>query len=666
MTESFFSAEGAIPEGESQQDLMGGKWWVKATFRREKGRIYISWGFNKQIREEIKLMEGTHWCGADDPTMKAWWYVTDSVRNHFQFAYLMGKNPYRHYDLPLVEFETKRPAYNHQLAMASFIITRHFGVLACEMGTGKTLAMIEAMEATIPETSGHEDIAWYVGPKAGVKAVARELIKWDSRISPRMLTYEGLVKVMAQWQPGNPAPRFVTFDESSRIKTATAQRSQAARALADAVRKEHGLNGYVVLMSGTPAPKSPLDWWNQCEVACPGFLREGSAIKLQKRLAIMQEGTSLAGVAYHRPLAWLDDERRCLKCGKFEDDQGHQQQILSSFSGLQEINTSYHPWTPSENEVAKLYKRLEGLVLVQFKKDCLDLPEKTYEIIEIQPTSELLQAAASIRRLSRTAIQALTLLRELSDGFQYQETVSGKVQCPHCFGRKRVTEYEPVEPVDSMAPLDIHKEDFKQAEMDCPYCGGEGEVASYTRIAERVGSLKDGVFTEELEAHEDVGRYIVWAGFSETIDHLVQLAHQNGWATLCVDGRGYRGEGVDRQPIPDADLLSAMDRSDKNYEEWRIKHPKVCFVGHPKAGGMALTLTASPTELFYSNDFSGEGRMQAEDRAHRPGMDANRGLVIKDIFLLPSDRLVYENLKKKKKLQLLTMTDLEAIFERSN
>jgi hypothetical protein len=86
-------------------------------------------------------------------------------------------------------------------------------------------------------------------------------------------------------------------------------------------------------------------------------------------------------------------------------------------------------------------------------------------------------------------------------------------------------------------------------------------------------------------------------------------------------------------------------------------------VGHPQAGGMALTLTSSPTELFYSNCFNGEARMQAEDRFHRMGMDTNRGATIKDLIHLPTDKLVLDNLKLKKKLQNISMGELENAFK---
>jgi len=118
-----------------------------------------------------------------------------------------------------------------------------------------------------------------------------------------------------------------------------------------------------------------------------------------------------------------------------------------------------------------------------------------------------------------------------------------------------------------------------------------------------------------------------------------------------------------RETLDENRLLDAMDNSNPKRDELLEKIPRLCFVGHPQAGGMALTLTASPTELFYSNCFNGEARMQAEDRFHRAGMDVNRGARIIDLIHLPSDKLVLENLKKKKRLQDLTMGELEAAMK---
>ena len=73
---------------------------------------------------------------------------------------------------------------------------------------------------------------------------------------------------------------------------------------------------------------------------------------------------------------------------------------------------------------------------------------------------------------------------------------------------------------------------------------------------------------------------------------------------------------------------------------------------------MGLTLTASPTIVYYSNDFNAESRIQSEDRIHRMGMDVNRGATIIDIVHLSSDELVLNNLRNKRKLQSLTLGEM--------
>ena len=498
-----------------------------------------------------------------------------------------------------------------------------------------------------------DDDIWYVGPRSGVKAVTRELKKWKSTVQPQMMTYEGMKKRVKLWKKGTPAPRFICFDECSKLKGPTTKQSISGLHLADAMRREYGYNSYILMMSGTPAPKTPIDWWHQCEVACPGFIKEGTIGKFERRLSIVEyRENTITGGSYPERVCWLDDPHRCAKCGQFRGAPDHH--------AINAGDETYHKYQKSRDEISYLYERMQGLVMVKFKKDCLDLPEKQYEIIRVKPTPEILRAAKLIQTRSKRAITALTLTREVSDGFQYVESPSGTETCPNCHGNKEVTIHVPAEDVDIMAPQVIGE--FQEQKVICDNCGGKGEVTTYKRETEAIGSPKDEVFIEELDSHEDVGRYIVWGGFTGTLDRLVGIAHQQGWATLRVDGKGYVGTTATGEKLDDDELLDAMDRSDPRYKELLEKYPKLCFVGHPQAGGMGLTLTSSPTELFYSNCFNGEARMQAEDRGHRPGMDTNRGLTVKDIIMLGADMLVLNNLKQKKRLQNLTMGQLTDAF----
>ena len=142
------------------------------------------------------------------------------------------------------------------------------------------------------------------------------------------------------------------------------------------------------------------------------------------------------------------------------------------------------------------------------------------------------------------------------------------------------------------------------------------------------------------------------------------MAHKSGWSTLRVDGRGYQGQSSSGELLDATELLMAMDYSYKYKNNLLDKHPRVCFIGHPQAGGYALTLTASPTALFYSNSFDGTGRMQAIERGHRIGMNINKGYRIIDIIHLPTDQLVLDNLEKKIRLQDISMGKIEEALEK--
>jgi len=610
--------------------------------------IWLKFKYNKKIIAEVKVMEGAKW----HPNVRVW-SIKNCSRNWFQLKYLMQDNPYAHYDKPLIEFHSQRPLMPHQIEMVQHALTRHYCIFAAEMGTGKTLAAIEIMEAI-----GVEDYeAWYIGPKSGVKAVNLELDKWASKVRPRMFTYEKVVRHLKGWNDSEIIPRIAILDESSKIKTPTAQRSQAAMWVAEAIREEYGDEGFVIEMSGTPAPKSPVDWWHQCEVACPGFIREGNIHKFKARLCLIEQREStITGGVYPHIVTWFDDSNKCKVCGQPKEDSIHSQMAQISGEG--------HEWVESVNEVERLYKRMKGLVLVQFKKDCLGLPEKRYELVTVKPTVDMIHAAKLITRNSRRAITALTLLRELSDGFQYKDVEVGEKECENCLGTGKVKIKVPKDDINIMEPQEINPEDFIEKEVICDTCGGCGQSPKFERKADVVGSPKDAYFKNELENHEEVGRYIVWGGFQGTIDRLINIALEQGWTVLSVDGRGYRTFSpiAGENPNPN-ELLIGMDRKHPQYKEIMIKYPKVCFIGHPQAGGMALTLHASPTELFYSNCFNGEARMQAEDRAHRIGMDENRGLIIKDLIMLPTDKLVLDNLRVKKKMQDVTMGELNTAFK---
>jgi hypothetical protein len=312
----------------------------------------ITFGWNKALQEEVKTSLNAKWKGYDKTNPRKAWWVEDTARNRFVLSYLSGKNPYAIFDKPLVQWDTERPLYNHQKEMASQWYTRHYSILACEMGTGKSLAALEVCERLKRENKilgpDHTWI-WYIGPKTGISAIQREMRKWKFDLNPRCMTYQALVSFLKNWNPGDVPPQVVIFDESSYLKTPDSQRAKAGMLLAHAVLNEHGDNGWVTLMSGSPAPKSPLDWWNQAEIIAPGFLREGNWHKFRQSMGLFKEEESITGQKFPRLITWFDDPTKCRKCGMVKDHDQHKAFKMCPITCQMLPNPDYHEHVDSVN-----------------------------------------------------------------------------------------------------------------------------------------------------------------------------------------------------------------------------------------------------------------------------------------------------------------------------
>ena len=274
---------------------------------------------------------------------------------------------------------------------------------------------------------------------------------------------------------------------------------------------------------------------------------------------------------------------------------------------------------------------MDGLVLVQLKKDCLNLPDKIYRHIELTPSIETMQIAKSLAQTASTVIGGITLIRELSDGFQYEEVPDGKETCPVCDGDGQMG--NPIRPGEKCA---------------CDGCGGHGVRPKYKRSVLSVDTPKDDALRDLLDENHDIGRIVIYGGFTGSVDRIVKICQDNGWETIRVDGRGWQHTYQDPLDV---------------FQDQLSEHPRVAFIGQPSAAGIGLTLTAANMIVYFSNDFNAESRIQSEDRIHRVGMDLNRGATIVDLLHLPTDLLVLDNLQKKKRLQSLTLGELQGVFD---
>lgn len=102
-----------------------------------------------------------------------------------------------------------------------------------------------------------------------------------------------------------------------------------------------------------------------------------------------------------------------------------------------------------------------------------------------------------------------------------------------------------------------------------------------------------------LEAVESMsGKVIVWARFVREIEAIA----------AALDGMGMGGVVTYHGAVP-------QDARESAVASFGSSNGARFFVGQPHSGGIGLPLHAADTMVFYSNDFSLETRLQAEDRA---------------------------------------------------
>lgn len=600
------------------------------------------------MKDEIKAMGGSRWHGYETPK-RMHWSVDDSFRNQFQLNYMMGENVYKWFEQPLVEHEYRvyyrkgklETVMPHQFELANHGLAYHFQIWGAEMGTGKTLAA-----QMVIEKAGIDHWYW-VGPKTSLPNIQREFLMWgfDETIATiEYMTYEKLVRIMDEWKKGDPLPQGVVFDESSRLKTYSSQRSKAAQKLTDLMRSKYMWDAYVILMSGTPSPKKPIDWWKQCEIAWPGFLKEGSVKALEQRLAFQVQKQFDSGT-FWTTVGWRDDDKKCVECGKLYDDGDHELDLHGE--------VEFHKFVPAKNEVAYMFERLQGLAIIKHKKDCIDLPDKRYRKIKCKPTQSLLRVAKTIVDSAQNHMIGMTKLRELSDGFQYRDVVDGTKPCNHCPDAcGEVDEwFVPDDEHKVFQAIDMLDEELvarlKKRKVTCPKCRGSGEMKKIKRITKTVPCPKEKALKGLLGECEETGRIVIFAGFTGSVDRCVDICHKEGWAVVRCDGRGFQITLSDGKVIMDEEALDFWADLEG--------HPEVAFVAHPESGGMSLTLVEARMAVYWSNSFKPEYRIQSEDRIHRKGMDENLGCTIVDLIHLPTDERVVDIIRENRKLELMTM-----------
>ncbi len=297
--------------------------------------------------------------------------------------------------------------YAHQIKAIDFLRSQGFtGAIFADMGTGKTLMALEAFRRAKLAQPGLKMIvcaplslleaAWgsdikeftnFIYYNAHDKPLPKDfkedilLINYDAVITKRA---KDLYKLIQN--------NLLVADESSRMKNNQAKTTKIMLLLG-------GFAKYRIVMTGTPAPNSPLEYWGQIEFLHPRLLHSsGSFYAFRNSYFHLQRGTQVMHGQIVTKAALYDAFRT-----------GFKYEIIQR--NLEKLMSKINPYT----------FRIK-------KEECIDLPEQVDEIRYVYLGPKTLrhykemknELITEIKHEVITAEMALTKimkLREVCSGF---------------------------------------------------------------------------------------------------------------------------------------------------------------------------------------------------------------------------------------------------------
>ena len=230
---------------------------------------------------------------------------------------------------------------------------------------------------------------------------------------------------MDEWKPENELPQGVIFDESSRLKGDTSQRTQAAPAIG-------GLDPRAVRLRGL-RDRDERYARRRSRLSTGGVsARSLGQASCGKAAARHWNSAAVSSSCSSTTLACFPSG----SAGKMTRASASTAALLEA-EGPHELDgiidpDEFHPFESSTNEVAYMYEPSRA-----------SSSSSTRRIASPYPTSDTARSSAGLipaccgwPRRSWTPCSEHDhwpdLLRELSDGFQYRDVEDGEVRCPHC------------------------------------------------------------------------------------------------------------------------------------------------------------------------------------------------------------------------------------------
>lgn len=301
------------------------------------------------------------------------------------------------------------PLFNHQKEAKAFLLSRGgSGALFHEMGLGKTRTALEvftelrkqdpALRMLVVAPLSLLDAAWGEDNAAFAGYRFQNLHKdFDLTVNADIfaINYEALLRRSKELEKELKKHDWLcVLDESSKIKNGLAQVTKILLNLAP--RMKHR-----IIMTGTPAPNSDIEYWPQLQFVEPGCL-----------------GTSLTAFRAHFFHLKNRYTGAVMPAGPFFSRMQAQEAFRKC---------DYAITDEKRRELAEMMKPICHMAK---KKDCLDLPDQIDAIRDIEMSKEQAQAYFDMQRnlileiqnqviAAPVALTKIMKLRQITSGFIY-------------------------------------------------------------------------------------------------------------------------------------------------------------------------------------------------------------------------------------------------------
>lgn len=483
-------------------------------------------------------------------------------------------------DLPWRDMERKgRLPFDHQQVMATVACEIDGTAFLCQMGTGKTRAAIEAMSQKIRD--GELDLVVVLCPKGVMGTWARECTQWADNLDALRLGYREGRKTDATIKARKEKLHNIVSSTISRGKQnvivinydVVFHLEEELAALCKHLRvgmvcdEMHKISDPTTRTAKTIIALTPELPWRLGMTGTPVRDKTGEGLWSQWYFIDLGDTFGANYVQYRREY--------------FEE------------------NPWTHERTPKPGALDAIGQRLRKRALRYTKEDCLDLPPKTYEIIEVDMTPE---QAKAYRQMEDDLVAEL----RLQDGSTTQASAATQL-------------------------VSI----LRLSEITSGYVPTDRGLYLFDR------NPKLEALGELVDAQIDQQQILLWAFFRE--NHEMMLRRFARYEPLLIRG------GMSQQERDDAERMF-------NSGERRL------LIGQQQAGGTGLNLQAASLAAYYSQQYSIIDREQSEDRCHRSGSERHQRITIADFCCRNTiDYTVIQGLREKRTVSEIVV-DLKALL----